>query len=80
MVFGRRKRTEQTRKFVTEGYSGINKMPKARVGLTAIFSSTPEVIRNGERMLPFRNYYVGKTMSKLGVYSHRPKLGDRQFE
>jgi hypothetical protein len=76
------KEREQMRKFVTEGLlSRINKMPKGPGGLDGdFFLNAQEVDPEWGKNVAVSNYYVGKTMSKLGVILTGRKLGDRQFE
>jgi hypothetical protein len=76
------KEREQMRKFVTEGLlSRINKMPKGRGGLDGdFFLNAREVDPDWGKNIAVSNYYVGRTMSKLGVILTGRKLGDRQFE
>jgi len=76
------KEREQMRKFVTEGLlSRINKTPKGPGGLDGdFFLNAQEVDPEWGKNVAVSNYYVGKTMSKLGVILTGRKLGDRQFE
>jgi hypothetical protein len=76
------KEREQMRKFVTEGLlSRINKMPKGRGSLDGdFFLNVQEVDPEWGKNIAVSNYYVGRTMSKLGVILTGRKLGDRQFE
>src|SRR6267142_1818620 len=76
------KEREQMRKFVTEGLlSRINKMPKGPGGLDGdFFLNAQEVDPEWGKNVAVSNYYLGKTMSKLGVILTGRKLGDRQFE
>lgn len=76
------KEREQMRKFVTESLlSRINKMPKGPGGLDGdFFLNAQEVDPEWGKNVAVSNYYVGKTMSKLGVILTGRKLGDRQFE
>src|SRR4029077_10099954 len=76
------KEQEQMRKFVTEGLlSRINKTPKGPGGLDGdFFLNAQEVDPEWGKNVAVSNYYVGKTMSKLGVILTGRKLGDRQFE
>jgi hypothetical protein len=76
------KEREQMRKFVTDGLlSRINKMPKGPGGLDGdFFLHAQQVDPEWGKNVAVSNYYVGKTMSKLGVILTGRKLGDRQFE
>jgi len=76
------KEREQMRKFVTESLlSRIDKMPKGPGGLDGdFFLNAQEVDPEWGKNVAVSNYYVGKTMSKLGVILTGRKLGDRQFE
>src|SRR5438128_10178278 len=73
------KEREQMRKFVTEGLlSRINKMPKGPGGLDGdFFLNAQEVDQEWEKNIAVSNYYVGRTMSKLGVILTGRKLGYR---
>jgi Protein of unknown function (DUF3828) len=73
------KEREQMRKFVTDGLlSRINKMPKGPDG--DFFLHAQQVDPEWGKNVAVSNYYVGKTISKLGVILTGRKLGDRQFE
>jgi hypothetical protein len=76
------KEREQMRKFVTESLlNRINKMPKGPGGLDGdFFLNAQEVDPEWGKNIAVSNYYVGKTMSKLGVILTGRKLGDREFE
>jgi hypothetical protein len=76
------KERERMREFVTEGLlSRIYKMPKGPGRVDGdFFLNTREVDPEWERNIAVSNYYVGKTMSKLGVILTGRKLGDREFE
>jgi hypothetical protein len=84
-VTGRRplqKERERMREFVTEGLlSRIDKLPKGPGRADAdFFLKTREVDPEWEKNIAVSNYYVGKTMSKLGVILTGRKLGDREFD
>src|SRR5437588_11990602 len=76
------KKREEMRKFVTEGLrSRVNKMPTGSGGLDGdFFRNAREIDPEWGENSAVSNYYVGRTMSKLGVIPTSRKLGDRQFE
>ena len=70
------------RKFVTDRLlNRIDKMPNGPGGLDSdFFLNAQEIGPEWGRNIAVSNYYVGRTMSKLGVILTGRKLGDRQFE
>ena len=76
------KERERMREFVTEGLLGrISKMPKGRGGMDGdFFLKTREADPEWEKNIAVSNYYVGRTMAKLGVILTGRKLGDRELE
>ena len=76
------KERQEMRKFVTDRLlNRIDKMPNGPGGLDGdFFLNAQEIGPEWGRNIAVSNYYVGRTMSKLGVILTGRKLGDRQFE
>ena len=83
MVVGRSKKNgNKCGNLSRRAYSAAStKCRKARVGLDGdFFLNAQGVDPEWGKNVAVSNYYLGKTMSKLGVILTGRKLGDRQFE
>ena len=73
---------DEIKKYVTDKLlAKIDRMPKGPGGLDGdFFLNAQEADPDWAKNIAVGNWYVGRTMSKLGLVLTGKKLGDRQFE